>query len=244
MRAVRVLAQAKINLFLQVGARDESGYHDVWTVLHRIDLADEVIVRLTTRERSLDVGGPRMPVGGLGPVEKNLAYRAAMAYAAQTGWQFPRGFAIEVTKNIPVGGGLGGGSADAGAVLRALDALAPSPMDPAELHRIASSRGADVPFLTTTVVSASAIGRGDQLTPIPSQRAPATVLLVIPPFSIATADAYRWLAEDRVNPSSGRSSPERCPPRSRRHPGSAGVATTSSQWSRSAFHSSGRCATA
>jgi 4-diphosphocytidyl-2-C-methyl-D-erythritol kinase len=197
MRAARVLAQAKINLFLQVGARDPTGYHDLWTHFHRIDLADEVIVRVDGRGRTLDIGGPRMPVAGLGPPEKNLAYRAAMDYGANTGWQFPKSFAIEVTKNIPVGGGLGGGSADAGAVLRALDALAPKPMHPEDLRRIAASLGADVPFLTSDALSALAIGHGDVFRPLPDRHPAATLLLLVPPFSITTADAYRWLDEDR-----------------------------------------------
>jgi 4-diphosphocytidyl-2-C-methyl-D-erythritol kinase len=197
MRAARVLAQAKINLFLRVGPRDESGYHEIWTHFHRIDLADEVIVRVDGRGRSLDVGGPRLPVGGLGPPQKNLAYRAAVEYASRTGGQFPKAFAIELTKNVPVGGGLGGGSADAGAVLRALDAIAPNRMAAADYQAVAASLGADVPFLASQTPSALAGGRGDVLTAVPEVSAAATVLLLAPPFSVATADAYRWLDEDR-----------------------------------------------
>ncbi|MEX2154869.1 MAG: 4-(cytidine 5'-diphospho)-2-C-methyl-D-erythritol kinase [Gemmatimonadaceae bacterium] len=202
MRVARVLAQAKINLFLKIDGRNHFGYHDLWTVFQRIDLADEIVVRVGGKERSLDASGPRMPPAGLGPPKKNLAYRAAIEYSAHTGWEFPKGFAIEITKNIPVGGGLGGGSADAGAVLRALDALAPKPMDPDELRQVAASLGADVPFLTSEHVRAMSIGRGDiisplaDLVPVP----PAEVHLVVPPFAIATADAYRWLDEDRPMP--------------------------------------------
>jgi 4-diphosphocytidyl-2-C-methyl-D-erythritol kinase len=199
MRAARVLAQAKINLFLRVGPRDESGYHELWTHFHRIDLADEVIVHVDggIRGRSLDVGGPRMPVGGLGPPQKNLAYRAAIEYAARSRDQFPRSFAIEVTKNIPVGGGLGGGSADAGAVLRALDAIAPRPMEPEAFLGAATSLGADVPFLAADIHTAIATGRGEVFTPFTDRNPPATVILLVPPFSVATADAYQWLDDDR-----------------------------------------------
>src|SRR5207253_289491 len=80
-----------------------------------------------------------------GPTERNLAWRAALAYADATGW--PNGFAIEIEKRLPVGGGLGGGSADAGAVLRCLNALAPSPLGVSALLSIAAPLGADVPFL-------------------------------------------------------------------------------------------------
>ncbi|MGH2897799.1 MAG: hypothetical protein ACRDMZ_03935, partial [Solirubrobacteraceae bacterium] len=93
----------------------------------------------------MDCSGPALPAGGLGPTEQNLAFRAATAYAAQTGW--PAGFAIEIVKQVPVGGGLGGGSADAGAVLRILDALSPNPLG-AKLVELATQLGADVPFMT------------------------------------------------------------------------------------------------
>jgi 4-diphosphocytidyl-2-C-methyl-D-erythritol kinase len=105
-RAGRVAAQAKINLALRVLAREVSGYHQIETLFCRIALADTVVVRIVARERSLDCHG-----ADLGPIEANLAYRAAAAYAAARGW--PDGFAIEIEKRIPVGGGLGGGSADA-----------------------------------------------------------------------------------------------------------------------------------
>lgn len=190
--AARVRAQAKINLVLRVLAREASGYHSIETLLHRIDLADEVLVRVTSG-RALDCTGPALPAGGLGPTEKNLAFRAATAYAERTGW--PDGFAIELVKNIPVGAGLGGGSADAGAVLRALDELSPTPLGP-RLVELASGLGADVPFLTTDSPMALAWGRGERLLlmrPID----PRTILLVVPDFPIATADAYAWLASER-----------------------------------------------
>ena len=100
----RVEAQAKLNLFLRVFARDPSGYHQLETLFCRIALADTVTVGITDSGRSLDVSGARVPAGGLGPVEKNLAWRSALAYAAATG--FPDGFRITIEKRIPVGGGL------------------------------------------------------------------------------------------------------------------------------------------
>jgi len=139
--SAHVAAQAKINLFLDVLERDSSGYHAIETAFLRIDLADEITVR-EAAGRSLDVSGPALPIGGLGPTEKNLAYRAAAAYADATGW--PSGFAIELVKRVPTGAGLGGGSADAGAVLRALEALSPAPLG-ARLTDVAAALGADVP---------------------------------------------------------------------------------------------------
>jgi len=196
MRSARVLAQAKVNLILRVGARDDSGYHVIATLFHRLDLADSIAVRLGGSVRALECVGPQLPARGLGDARQNLAYRAAVAYAERASWI--HGFAIELTKNIPVGGGLGGGSADAGAVLRALDALAPpqAALGAAALHDIAFTLGSDVPFLASESVAAVGHGRGERLQavdPLPRR----DVLLVVPDFGIATADAYRWLDADR-----------------------------------------------
>jgi 4-diphosphocytidyl-2-C-methyl-D-erythritol kinase len=191
-RWARVVAQAKVNLRLRILAREASGYHSLETVFLRLDLGDEVVVR-EAAGRTLDCSGPAMPAGGLGPVEKNLAMRAANAYAEATGW--PNGFAIEIRKHIPVGGGLGGGSADAGAVLRALDALSPNPLGP-RLIELAGPLGADVPFMTVDSPMALAWSRGERLFPVaPPQSRP--VLLMVPPFGVPTPDAYGWLSSAR-----------------------------------------------
>ena len=192
-RAAHVAAQAKINLFLHVLAREPSGYHGIETAFLRIDLADDVTVRESTG-RSLDVSGPALPTGGLGPTEKNLAYRAAAAYADTAGW--PTGFSIELVKRIPAGGGLGGGSADAGAVLRALEVMSPKPLGP-RLLEVAATLGADVPFMTLDEPMALGSGRGDRLKPIPPLE-PRALVLAVPPFAISTADAYAWLDADRA----------------------------------------------
>ena len=190
--SARVIAQAKINLMLRVLAREVSGYHSIETVFLRLDLGDDVRVRITPG-RSVDCAGPALPSSGLGPMERNLAYRAAMAYRDATGW--PTGFSIEIDKKIPVGGGLGGGSADAGAVLRILDALAPDPLG-ARLIDLAAPLGADVAFMTIESPMALGWSRGERLLPLHvlDQR---RVALLIPDFSVSTADAYAWLAADR-----------------------------------------------
>ena len=189
--AASVTAQAKVNLALRVLARERSGYHQLETLFARLELGDEVRVRIGVAGRSLDAAGPAMPADGLGPIERNLAWRAAAAYAEATGW--PRGFAIEIEKRIPVGGGLGGGSADAGAVLRLLDHLNPSPVGAERLLALATPLGADVPFLASDAPLALAWGRGERLLALPPLPA-REVRLVVPAFGIATADAYAWLA--------------------------------------------------
>ncbi|HEY4216292.1 MAG TPA: 4-(cytidine 5'-diphospho)-2-C-methyl-D-erythritol kinase [Gemmatimonadaceae bacterium] len=191
-QSASVVAQAKINLLLRVLARETTGYHSIETIFLRLELGDDVRVRIANR-RSLDCTGPAMPPHGLGPIERNLAYRAAVAYADTTGW--PSGFAIEVMKRIPAGGGLGGGSADAGAVLRALDALAPNPLG-TRLVELGTALGADVPFMSTEHPMALAWGRGERILPL-RPLDPRPIALVVPGFPVGTADAYGWLSTDR-----------------------------------------------
>ena len=188
-KVARVAAQAKLNLGLRILARERGGYHEIETLFARIALADIVTVRPRDEERSLVVRGLES-----GPEQENLAYRAAVAYGDAIGW--PRGFEIEIDKRIPVGGGLGGGSADAGAVLRALNALAPRPVTGAELLRIALTLGADVPYLTSTEPFALAWGRGERMLALPALPE-RTVLLVLPGFAVSTAEAFGWLASSR-----------------------------------------------
>lgn len=189
MTFVKIQAQAKLNLALRVLGRDDSGYHPLETLFLRIDLADEITIRPAEDERRVTA------CGDIGPVEENLAHRAAEAYSAATGW--PRGWNIDITKRIPVGGGLGGGSADAGAVLRALNAVSPTPLDPTDLPAIGATLGADVAFMAGESVFAFAEGYGERLTALtpPPQR---TVALAIPSFGVSSAEAYRWIDADRV----------------------------------------------
>lgn len=189
MRTARVAAQAKLNLMLRIVGREADGYHRLSTLFQRIALADDVTVRVGGEGRSLDCRGAEV-----GPVEKNLAWRAAAAFAEAAMW--PGGWAIEIDKHIPVGGGLGGGSADAAAVLRALNALAPTPLDDGVLAAIALSLGADVPYLTSTLPLALGTGRGERLTALPTLPARA-VLLLLPSFGVSSKEAFGWHAARR-----------------------------------------------
>ena len=206
--AARVDAQAKINLFLRVLAREASGYHQLETLFARLDLADRIVVRV--REgggRSIDCAGPALDSDAIGPAEANLGSRAAVAYAEEAAW--PGGFAIEIEKQVPVGGGLGGGSADAGGVLRALNALNPTPLPQHRLFAVAAALGADVPFLTAEAPLALAWGRGERMLAFPALP-PRHAALLRPPFGVATPDAFAWLSEARAGESAsdGRQTPQ------------------------------------
>lgn len=184
-RAGRMLAQAKINLALRVFGKEPDGYHSIETVFLRLDLGDDIEVRTTRRERSLRCFEMRGQ-----PPEENLAYRAAELFAQETGW--PKGFEIEIVKNVPIGGGLGGGSADAAAVLQILNTLSSKPMSSEKLLELAGRLGSDVPFLASDHVMALSWGRGEKmlpLDPLPSR----DIQLFFPPFGIDTGEAYALL---------------------------------------------------
>ncbi|HCK89591.1 MAG TPA: 4-(cytidine 5'-diphospho)-2-C-methyl-D-erythritol kinase, partial [Gemmatimonadetes bacterium] len=114
-QTVSLSAPAKVNLFLRVLRRRSDGFHELETLFQAIDYCDDVLIELN------DLGQISLEVTGLevGPVKENLAYRAASAYREAAGLH--EGIHVSLTKRIPAGAGLGGGSSDAATVLRGLD---------------------------------------------------------------------------------------------------------------------------
>lgn len=188
-RGGRTLAQAKINLSLRILGKQPDGYHSIETVFLRIGLGDDVRVHIREGARTLRCGVMRDQ-----PESENLAFRAAELYAKETGW--PHGFEIVIKKRIPIGGGLGGGSADAAAVLRILNAICDDPVSSEELRTIAFRLGSDVPFLASDYSMALGWGRGEKLLGLPPLPA-RDAYLFFPPFGVPTAEAYELLDEAR-----------------------------------------------
>lgn len=188
-RGGRTLAQAKINLSLRVLGKEPDGYHSIETVFLRIGLGDDVRVHIREGARTLRCGVMRDQ-----PESENLAFRAAELYAKETGW--PHGFEIVIKKRIPIGGGLGGGSADAAAVLRILNAICDDPVSSEELRTMAFMLGSDVPFLASDFSMALGWGRGEKLLGLPPLPA-RDAYLFFPPFGVPTAEAYTLLDETR-----------------------------------------------
>ena len=191
---VRIAAHAKLNLFLRILSREApSGYHQIETAFVLLELADELVVTRTPADVALAVDGPPSVLApDLGPPEENLAVRAAHAVLEATGRKF--GVAIRLTKRIPVRAGLGGGSSDAAAALRAVNALARDAVPRPELLQLAARLGADVAFFASGAPAALAWGRGERLFRLePPPAAPA--LVAVPPLAIATPEAYRWWDE-------------------------------------------------
>lgn len=188
---IRVLAHAKINVFLRVLRRREDGYHEIQSLVCPISLADEVRVRPADRLR-VEVGGRTSAVGGL-----NLALVAALALAE--GCPDAGGALVEIDKRIPVAGGLGGGSADAAAALRALNDLWGCGVDAAALERVAERIGSDVPAMLRDEPLLIG-GRGERL--VPAEVRTCHWALVRFGFGVRSPDAYRWwdLDGERTGP--------------------------------------------
>ena len=181
-RTARVAAPAKVNLRLRVLGKRPDGYHEIDTLFQAIDLADEVVVRLGGSGVRLAVIGP-----DVGPAGQNLAHRAATRFAADFGLR--EGVDIELTKRVPTGAGLGGGSSDAAATLRALASLLGVAGDDGRLARAAISLGSDVPFFLGTSTLARGRGRGEELEPL-APLPVADLVIVSPPVHMSTATAY------------------------------------------------------
>jgi len=179
-------APAKINLGLHVLRKRPDGYHDVETVLHRIDWADTVTAQ-PADTLSMTCSDPALPTD-----DDNLCLQAARRLA--TACDVTGGAELHLEKRVPYGTGLGGGSSDAAATLRLLTRLWDLDPSPNQLHEIARSIGADVPFFLNDAPAAYATGRGDDLTPLYGNdhpyRLPYPLLVVVPPIEIATPDAY------------------------------------------------------
>lgn len=211
MTGVTVAAPAKVNLLLRVLAREESGYHRIESLFQALDLHDTVDVAQRPEPGvSLEVtwAGPFAGDDGgsrdLGAVEENLAYRAAVAYRRRAGLEDGPGVALRLTKVIPAGAGLGGGSSDAAAVLRALDRIHGGVLEEAALMEVAGSLGSDVPFFLGPSPLALGWGRGERLLGLPPLET-RPVLVVVPPFRVSTAEAYRRLAGMRSGSDPNRS---------------------------------------
>ena len=208
---VKLLAEpapAKINLFLRVVGRRADGYHELDSVFVPVSLCDRVRVEIRVEPRSADdttialrCDRDEIPTG-----EKNLAWRAADAFLGEFGVEIhrPRHVAIDLRKEIPAGAGLGGGSSDAGAVLRMMAALC-RVEDVSRLARVALALGADVPFFLSPHV-AHVGGVGERIAPLeivasgeraPSRQAPLWMVIAAPPVEVSTAEVFRALSPEQ-----------------------------------------------
>lgn len=184
LRSAVVPSLAKINLDLRVLHKRPDGFHELRTVFQTISLADRLGIEYTPGR-----GPTSVSITGNVDIPNNLILRAADAILDSTGAQGTVTFTLD--KQIPMGGGLGGGSSNAAAVLLALPVLLGKIIKPAKLHEIAAELGSDVPFFLYGG-TALGLGRGTELFPL-ADAPRARGLLVTPGIHVSTPDAYRAL---------------------------------------------------
>lgn len=190
MSLLTLFAPAKLNLFLAVTGRRPDGFHDLVSVAAPLDFGDTLHVEPMPGGFTLECDDEAVPRD-----ESNLVLKAARAFAAATGWSGGARFILE--KRIPMGAGLGGGSSDGVAALRALSALAGEPLAAPAIAAIAAQLGSDCPlFLHAGPVVMR--GRGERVTPLEAAGVKAlrgrAVLVFKPGFGVPTAWAYGRMA--------------------------------------------------
>ncbi len=184
-------AFAKLNLTLDVLGKREDGYHDLQSVMQTVSIRDDIEIDIGT-------GKPwvlHCTKEGIPCDETNLAWKAAKLYC-DTMHKDPNGIEIRINKRIPSGAGMGGGSADAAAVLRALNEHYGSPLSILALAELGAQVGSDVPFC---VVCGTAMveGRGERLRKLPAL--PECIFVVVKPeFSVSTPALYQKLDETSI----------------------------------------------
>ena len=184
-------AYAKLNISLDVTERREDGYHDMLMVMQTVSLCDEVTVTLDGSGRVRARSNLRFIPGD----ERNLAVNAALCFLEETG-HTGQGMLIEINKRIPVGAGMGGGSSDAAAVLRALNRLYGDVLDREQLRCLSERIGSDVPFCVYGG-TALASGRGEKLEALPDMP-DCRFIICKPEFSISTPELFRKLDEIKL----------------------------------------------
>lgn len=192
MKEIRLKAPAKVNLFLEVTGKRKDGYHDLATVFAKIDLADELRLKKSSRPGiGLKVVNKSNLV--LAAAGDNIVYRAAEKFFAA--FKMKPAVEMKLVKRVPVGAGLGGGSSDAAAALKGLCRLYGVNMarDLKKLRAIALELGSDVPFFLGEDAFAAGTGRGEILRPVVFRGRRPAMVLVFPGVPVYTGPVYRAL---------------------------------------------------
>ena len=186
MKRLTLESFAKVNRSLRVLGKRSDGYHEIDTIFQTVDLSDRMdfLERIDDR-LVLTIEGANLDAG-----EENLVKRAARALVARAG--VARGADIHLSKKIPSGGGMGGGSSNAAAALRGLSALWELTLTEGDLHTLAASLGSDAPFFLLGG-RARGTGRGEILEPLEDEPE-EWLVLIFPPFSLSTAMVYAALS--------------------------------------------------
>lgn len=187
---VKERAYAKINLGLDVLRKRSDGYHEVKMIMQTVDICDE----LTLEKREEPGIALRIEGAGLPADETNLAYRAAALLAEEK--KLREGVSITLKKRIPIAAGMAGGSADAAAVLRGMNALFGLGCSVEELKKLGVTLGADIPYCIEGGTMLSE-GIGEILTPL-SPPPPCHLVVAKPDIDVSTAFVYGHLQADKL----------------------------------------------
>ena len=195
---MKIFSPAKINFFLHVRGKRPDGYHELFSLMCRINLFDEISLQISgIHEGGVEIycSHPKVPADAT-----NLAHRAAHLFQSQL--HTAQGIKIHLKKHIPVGAGLGGGSSNAASVLLALNTHYGHPFSPKHLMEMGLKLGADVPFFIFQK-PAIASGIGEKLEAFEGDLQ-YHILLLYPGFSVSTAEVYQnlnlGLTKDKKNP--------------------------------------------
>ena len=185
----------KVNLILNILGKRPDGFHELETVMHPIKVCDGMTFERVGTGLHLTCSHPELPCDA-----HNLVHRAATAFLAAAGIKETEGVRIHLQKNLPLAGGIGGGSANAAVTFTALNELFGAPLPLAKMHELAAVLGSDVPFFLYEK-PALATGRGEQvqsLEPVAALQGKA-FFLVHPGFGISTPWSYQNLARFPVD---------------------------------------------
>ncbi len=189
MGRFKIQAPAKINLSLDILSKRDDGYHNIESIMHPINLCDIITIEEIEEDLIISCNNESIPIG-----HENTVYKAAEIILRETGLK--RGLHINIENNIPIGAGLGGGSADAAATILGINELFSLGLTIEEMSKLGSWVGSDVPFC---VMRRTALvrGKGEEVIPIEASIDPWFVL-IIPDFSIYTKDAYKAFDEIKI----------------------------------------------
>ncbi|NPA52759.1 MAG: 4-(cytidine 5'-diphospho)-2-C-methyl-D-erythritol kinase [Aquificae bacterium] len=179
-----IKSPAKINLGLWILRKRTDEYHDIYTVIHTIDLHDIITIKPAPK-LEITFSNPNIP-------EENTVTKAVRIFEETTGIQ--QNYKIFIQKNIPIGSGLGGGSSNAAVILKKLNELSGSPLTQEELHKLAVYIGADVPFFLEGGM-AVAQGIGDKITYLKT-KLEKEIFIIYPNIEVKTKEVYSKVTSD------------------------------------------------
>ncbi|OQX53857.1 MAG: 4-(cytidine 5'-diphospho)-2-C-methyl-D-erythritol kinase [Candidatus Omnitrophica bacterium 4484_213] len=185
MSELTLTSPAKINLYLKVLGKRKDGYHNIETVMQKINLCDTLVLKEKKRGIRIFCTNEKVPLD-----ESNLCYQAADLLIK--GFSVKKGVEIFIEKRIPVAAGLGGGSSNAASVILGLNKLWNLKINRKGLLKIGGEIGADVPFFISPFLTAKCQGKGDEISPF-SFPQDLYYLLVVPDFAVSTKEIYEGL---------------------------------------------------